>query len=158
MEAFVGSGIYCLYRGRQYLLRNYTEDYDSRQYVVNIRLLEGLSAADFPDALRIECHGEDLWVMIPERLITRKWAVHVFGEWRGVEFFLCWSYGCDNLTLIGTTDDRRAPALGIPHDAYQYYSGPLPADEVVVTRQVEHELTIRRDTPVFSTGSTTSVH
>ena len=140
MDTLIGSQKYCMYHGQQYIMRNSYRDCDMGQYVVNIRLPETLTAADFPEALRNGGEGEDRWVVLPERLVSREWEINVYGEWRGVEFYLTVLGGSRNPVLFGSTDDKRAESLGIPGDQYQAWAGILPADEVVITRQVEREL------------------
>ena len=140
MDTLKGSEMYCLYQGRQYVMRNAYRDRDSGEPVVNIRLPEELSAEDFPEALRSGGEGDDRWVVIPERLVSREWAVDVYGEWRGVEFSLTVLRRPRGLVLFGDTIDKRAGGLGIPGDQYEAWGGVLPADEVVVTRVVEREL------------------
>ena len=140
MDTLIGSEHYCLYRRRQYVLRNAYLDRELGLAVANIRLPEGMSAADFPEAIRSGGDGEDRWVVIPERLVAREWAVDVSGVWRGVEFGLSVLRDPDGPSLYGSTSDPAAGSLGMMGDQYNGWQGELPADEVVVTRQVEREL------------------
>ena len=140
MDTLTGSEHYCAYRGQQYVMRNSYMDLDFSQRVVNIRLPEDLSAADFPEAIRSGGEGENRWVVIPERLVTREWAVDVYGQWCGAEFLLEVCQGPGGPSYFGYTNDPLAGDLGVRGSQYDGWQGALPAGEVVVTRQVERGL------------------
>jgi len=140
MDTLMGTERYCLYQGRQYVMRSSGWDLQSREGIVTIKIPEGLSASDFSESIGSGGEGDDQWVVLPERLVSREWVRKVYGEWRGVVFQLKVSPGRTGPVLFGYTSDPAAGLLGIPGDQYQAWGGPLPADEVVITRQVEREL------------------
>ena len=139
MDTLIGSETYCLYQGREYRMRS-GRDLKTREPIVTIKLPEDLAADDFPEAIGSVDEGDDRWVVIPERLVSREWIKKVHGEWRGVVFFLTVLNDTYGPVLFGTTGDPAAGGLGIPGDQYEGWAGVLPADEVVVTRVVEREL------------------
>ena len=133
MDELIGSQEYCIYRGQQYVLRSFGDDRVTGEMYVDIPRPLGCHETDFPDALEFGGSGDDQWIKLPMKALSRQWREVVHGLWRGVDVEVKILHERGQHITYCSSSDPAAGDRGLYGDQYQGWQGPVSSDEVTLT-------------------------
>ena len=133
MNQLIGTQSYCIYRGQKYIEKSFGKDRTSSVWYVTVPKPANFVKADFPDALEFGGSGDDAWVKLPVKALSRRWSEHVFGIWRGVQVSVRVVPWRGKLVPYCYTNDPAAGKRGLSGNQYDGWQGSVSPDEVQLT-------------------------